>query len=289
MKENIPKVEDIELKFYDGYALEDSCRRLQDSINMREKMHVELLNPPASIPISLDLSEGNTEKEKLLKLTKRFANVWGEIELTKTELQSLNREKQILKGKWKFIEQQDADIKAVRRITNNMSKVVQHSRDELNWLRQRVRLLESTADSKQKYLDELNNQIIELRQQSIQIITYDSGKYNEDEIYRLRQILDVLNKRIEELRIIVSKEDEHSVVGTRILKDKDEFVKELRAQLNSLPINETITESSSTKVSRAKRNKNLDRGHKHLKSANSESRFHDRPNYSLTAVRKKIK
>lgn len=73
IKENIPKVEDIELKFYDDYALEDSCRRLQDSITIRGKMHAELLNPPTSIPLSLDLAEGKIEKDKLLKLAKRVA------------------------------------------------------------------------------------------------------------------------------------------------------------------------------------------------------------------------
>ena len=148
---------------------------------------------------------------------------------------------------------------------------------------------ESVSDSKQQYLDELSNQIIDLRQQSIQIATYDDGRHNEDEIYRLRQILDVLNKRIEELRIIVSKEDEHSAVGAKILKDKDEFIIELKRQLNSLPSEESMTEGSSTKSKKPRRNKGLDKGKKSLKSANSESRFIDRPNYTLTAVRKKIK
>ena len=63
LKENIPKLEDVQLKFYDGYALEDSWRRLQDSINFRFKLQNELLNPPTSVPISLDLSEGNQEKK----------------------------------------------------------------------------------------------------------------------------------------------------------------------------------------------------------------------------------
>ena len=170
-----------------------------------------------------------------------------------------------------------------------MERFTKISRDELSWIRQKVRMQESVSDSKQQYLDELSNQIIDLRQQSIQIATYDDGRHNEDEIYRLRQILDVLNKRIEELRIIVSKEDEHSAVGAKILKDKDEFIIELKRQLNSLPSEESMTEGSSTKSKKPRRNKGLDKGKKSLKSANSESRFIDRPNYTLTAVRKKIK
>lgn len=56
----------------------------------------------------------------------------------------------------------------------------------------------------------------------------------EEEIWRLRQVIDGLNRKIEELRMRVSRSDEISSVSRKILLDKDLRIQELRAKLRSM-------------------------------------------------------
>jgi hypothetical protein len=76
----------------------------------------------------------------------------------------------------------------------------------------------------------------------------------EEEIWRLRKIIDGLNKKIEELRMRVSRSDEFSSVSRKILLDKDIKIQELKAKLLALkslsPPREKSRQSSLERIPR---------------------------------------
>lgn len=122
-------------------------------------------------------------------------------------------------------------------------------REELSDLKEQNKQRDARVVEQDLLVKDLHKQVLNLKQKLIKLDAVELDRNQDDEIYRLREIVDVLNKRIEELRIIVSKEDEHAAVSARILLDKDEYIKELRKQLKHLERSETSSFSFGSMAS----------------------------------------
>lgn len=136
----------------------------------------------------------------------------------------------------------------LKRVNANVSNKNAELSHELDKIKTSLRDKESQIFDQELLIKDLHKKILEYRQRLMRVEMQEGqSEYNttnDSEIYRLREILDVLNRRIEELRIIVSKEDEHSHVSAKILLDKNEFIKELRKQLGELNADQENSEPS---------------------------------------------
>lgn len=133
----------------------------------------------------------------------------------------------------------------LKRINANVSNRNAELSHELNKIKTNLRDKESQIFDQELLIKDLHKKIIEYRQRLMRFEMQEGqSEYNtnnDTEIYRL---LEICNKRIEELRNIVSKEDEHSYVSAKILLDKNEFIKELRKQLGELNADQENSEPS---------------------------------------------
>jgi hypothetical protein len=147
----------------------------------------------------------------------------------------------------------------LKRINGNVSNQNTELCYEHDKIQMSLRDKESQIFDQEMLIKDLHKKILEYRQRLMKVEMQEgqssSNSTSDLEMYRLREILDVLNKRIEELRIIVSKEDEHSTVSANILLDKDEFIKVLKKQLREL--NDEQENSEPGHLSKRESNKGM--------------------------------
>ncbi|CAI2383138.1 unnamed protein product [Moneuplotes crassus] len=221
-------------KFNDKYALEDKIITLSSKIKSEFKSQ-SYLTPPID-EISIDLEVEETLPESVKSILEKLSEVNSQIHLAKTSLEKVTREKLIVENKKKLTRAQSSDLKTLNNLYTNVLKSKSEVDTEHFSTAERISAKEDQIFKQELELKNLNKISKELKLKLETLNAKDDDDFTE-EYARLREILDILNRRIENLKKFHIKSDQELYVKKQILEDKKLKIEELKEQVKNLPKN----------------------------------------------------
>lgn len=230
-KENMPSFQQTQPKFDDKYEMEGITQRLQTLVGKEMKLQSDVGKGPAAIHVNFKFD--SALPKELVQITEEVSDVGSAIDAQKLECQRLFRDRALLDKKHSLFQNQQSDIGTIHTLTQNLDQNNIFADEELNSLKIAIESKKKQVTNQDEKIHDLHKKILELKQNLARLENIDNSE-TENEIYRLRKIIDGLNHQIEKLRFTVSRDDEHYTVSAKILVDKDKIIRELRTQLRSM-------------------------------------------------------
>ena len=234
--QNLPNREAISpSKFDDKFILEDKMRSLNSIIHKQFKKQNDLFVPVSAetIEIPLELSNHNIPTE-IVELHNEIENINNQINITASQCQLLNRHKMILDQKYSLSTQKSKDIKCISQINNRVEDMNQANGMERDSIGNQIQAKNNQIFEQELHIKELQKVIKEMKKRLLRLENREEDDNFEEEYNRLREILDIMNRRLEKLKISVNRDDENAHVRKKILEDKSNYIIQLQRQLKDI-------------------------------------------------------
>mmetsp|Transcript_22038 Transcript_22038/g.19599 ORF Transcript_22038/g.19599 Transcript_22038/m.19599 type:complete len:225 (+) Transcript_22038:238-912(+) len=223
LKSDLPNSQAISpSKFDDKFKLEDKVRDLTSKVKKEYKTQNNLLIHQPETTLEIEIIEDFPTD--LAQISEEILKVEQNFNLATSEIQKLIREKLILEKKHDLSEQQSSDIRILGFTHTNLGSINEDNEKERFQISEKIYEKEAKIFEQEAIVKTLHKQILDLKQRLMILGGIREDEHYDEEMLRLREILDILNRRIEDLKVITSREDEQSHVCSKILLDKDKLI-----------------------------------------------------------------